>query len=167
MPSIATLSNASERGRASRAKGATFERAVVIALRPWLPDIRRSRDNGSTVTSDTGDLVDAGPIWWSCKDDKSGDLGTPGVIDGWQREAEAKAGALMPVIVQKRRGHADCLRSWTWLPLAHLVELTTGAGTRHDGWVRVELRAFLALLAGANYALDPHRVSGPGDGGGL
>lgn len=161
----ATLRSPSERGRASRAKGAAFERAVTIALRPHFPDIRRSRDNGSTVTSDTGDLIDAGPIWWSLKDDAKGDLGTPGVIDAWQREAVEKAGDwLMPMIVQKRRGHADPLRSWAWLRLSDLLPLVADPddpalpGPAAPGvWARLELRDVLALLVSANYALDPNR----------
>lgn len=152
----------SQRGRAARAKGANFERAVATALRPAFPDIRRSRDNGSTTTSDTGDLVDAGPIWWSLKDDAKGDLGTPSVIDAWQREATEKAGGLIPVIVQKRRGHADPLRSWCWVTVTHLVDLATweyvaAADVASACWARLELRDVVALLAHANYARHPQR----------
>lgn len=148
----------SQRGRASRNKGAAFERAVTTTLRPWFPDVRRSRDNGSTTTTDTGDLVDAGPFWWSLKDDKSGDLGTPSVLAGWQTEAVTKAGtALVPIIVQKRRGHSDVLRSWTWLRLDDLVHFASGldAPTSAQRWTRMELGDVLEILVGANYALDP------------
>ena len=147
-----------QRGQAARRKGAVFERAIVTALRPWFPDIRRSRDNGSATTSDTGDLIDAGPFWWSLKDDKSGDLSTPSVIDGWWRDAETKAGDLTPLLVQKRRGHTDPLHSWVWLRACDFAHFATGADCDlGPGLTRLELGFFLAVLVRANYALDPRR----------
>lgn len=139
----------SQVGRASRAKGAAFERAVTNAIRPWFPAVRRSRDNGSTTTTDTGDLADAGPFWWSLKDDKAGDTSPPGLIDQWMTEAATKGDGRTPLLVQKRRGHADPLRSWCWLWLDDLAHLLGGPPVS-DGAacpVRMELRHVLHLLA--------------------
>lgn len=150
-----TTRTASQIGRASRDKGARFERAVATAIKPWFPDVRRSRDNGSTSTSDTGDLADAGPgLFWSLKDDKSGDTSAPGVIDAWLTEATVKGEGRIALLVQKRRGHADPLRSWTWLWLDDLVHLTGGKAVSDDAAsaVRMELEFVLHVLAAAGYA---------------
>lgn len=152
---------ASQRGRAARYKGAQWERDVANAIRPWFPDVRRSRDNGSSATSDTGDLADAGPgLFWSLKDDKKGDMGTPLILKAWQDEAVEKAGQRVPVIVQKRRGHADPLSAWCWLQLIALLEISCPdppVAIWHPAtWVRLEFRDALALMTGAGYARNPN-----------
>lgn len=156
----ASTKTASQRGRASRNKGAIWERDVTTAIRPWFPEVRRSRDNGSSTTSDTGDLVDTSPgIFWSLKDDKAGDMGKPSVLTAWQNEALLKADGRIPLIVQKRRGHADPLTAWCWMPLADLVDLACKSyqgGIHHPGtWVRLEFLDALNLLAAAGYARTP------------
>lgn len=153
-----TARTASQRAAASRNKGAKFERDVARAIRPWLPEVRRSRDNGSATTSDTGDLAGAGDgLFWSLKDDAKGDTGAPGVIGGWLAEAIGKSAGRIPLLVQKRRGHADPLRSWCWLHLDDLVRLTGGKPVSDDAAsaVRMELEPVLALLAAAGHAARP------------
>lgn len=140
---------ASQRGRASRDKGARFERAVANAIRPWFPDVRRSRDNGSASTSDTGDLAGAGnSLFWSLKDDRKGASSPPGLIGAWLGEATEKGAGRMALLVQKRGGHADPLRSWCWLWLDDLVHLVRAAPVPDDAAapVRLELQTVLALL---------------------
>lgn len=151
----------SQRGRMSRNKGATWERDVARAIKPYFPDVRRSRDNGSSNTSDTGDLVDAGPgLFWSLKDDKKGDMGTPMILKAWHDEAAAKAGDRIPLVVQKRRGHTDPLVAWCWLQLTVLVELTApdlpAGGWNPSTWVRMEFRDALDLMTRSGYARNPN-----------
>jgi hypothetical protein len=156
---------ASDRGRASRNKGARFERAVTTALRPWFPDVRRSRDNGSSTTSDTGDLAGTSPgLWWSLKDVAAAATDPPSLIAGWMQEAFDKAPSTgLWLVVQKRKGHTDPLRSWCWLEMFDLAHLMWQAKLVGDcpaggpgGWtapvVRMELRDVLDLLAAAGYA---------------
>ena len=144
----------SQIGRASRDKGARFERAVANAVRPWFPDVRRSRDNGSATTTDTGDLADTGPgLFWSLKDVAAARTDPPGLIGGWLDEATAKCDGALVLIVQKRAGHADPLRSWAWLWLDDLVRLVQGCNVPEPlGSVRMELRQVLDLLVAAGYA---------------
>lgn len=139
-------------GRASRAKGARFERAIATALRPWFPDVRRSRDNGSATTSDTGDLTDAGPaLWWSLKDVAAGHTDPPALITLWLAEAREKALGRLALVVQKRAGHGDPLMSWCWLRLDDVTHLVGGEVCAPDAPVRLELRALLPLLDAAGY----------------
>lgn len=155
---------AAQRGRASRAKGAKFERDIAKAIRPWFPDARRSRDNGSSNTSDTGDIAMAGPdLYWSLKDDDKGLTSPPGLIAAWMAEARAKAGGRVPLLVQKRRGHADPLMSWCWLELDALVSLRFRLrGATPDTYpsvmlapVRLEFAPVLQMLTDAGLANDP------------
>ena len=142
-------------GCASRAKGARFERAIALAVRPWLPDARRSRDNGSATTSDTGDLAGAGPdLWWSLKDVAAAHTDPPGLIRGWMLEARAKCDGRLPLVCQKRTGHADPLLSWCWLwldDLAHLLGAPPATDEPEEAVVRMTLRDVLPLLAAAGY----------------
>ena len=153
----------SQLGRASRAKGARFERAVATALRPWFPDIRRSRDNGSATTADTGDLADAGPaLWWSLKDVSAAVTDPPSLIAGWLTEAREKADGRLPLVVQKRAGHGDPLMSWCWLRLNGLVHLVGGepvAAPAGQDPVRMALRNVLPLLTAAGYTHTPGRTA--------
>lgn len=143
----------SQIGRASRDKGARFERAVTKAIQPWFPDVRRSRDNGSATTSDTGDLADTGPgLWWSLKDVAAARTDPPALIAAWLAEATAKAAGRIPLLVTKRSGHADVLRSWVWLSLDDLTWLAVcDRGVLVLAPVRMELRHVLHLLAAAGY----------------
>lgn len=148
---------ASQRARAARVKGAGFERKVANALNRWWPKAQRSRDNGSMNTDDTGDIGGTGPgLFWSCKDDKSGDMGKPSVINAWLSEVAVKAGDRVPILVQKRRGHAEVLDSWAWLRLGDITECL-GSGSNgypvDDLWVRMEFRDALRILVIGNYAL--------------
>ncbi len=154
----------SQRGRASRAKGARFERTVATALRPWFPDVRRSRDNGSATTADTGDLAGAGQgLWWSLKDVSAAVTDPPSLIAGWLTEAREKADGRLPLLVQKRAGHQDPLMSWCWLRLADLVAVSTmqtTAPTAPEAPVRLELRHVLDLLDAAGYTQpNPERTA--------
>lgn len=158
---MTTARTPTQRGRASRAKGARFERQVANALRPWLPDVRRSRDNGSSTTTDTGDLADAGPgLWWSLKDVAAAHTDPPALVASWLAEAQEKASAgRLPLLVQKRAGHRDPLMSWCWLRLDHLRDLIAVPGGADlpdpDAPIRLELRTLLPLLAAARYIPEP------------
>ena len=142
-------------GKSSRRKGADFERAVANAIRPWFPEAKRSRDNGSTTTTDTGDIAGTWTgLWWSLKDDKSG------AVDRWFDEAILKARNLVPLVVQKRAGCANPLRAWAWVRLSDLgwmVQKVPFAGPELLGWrlVRLEVRTVLDLLADAGHARVP------------
>lgn len=145
---MVTARTPSQIGRASRDKGARFERQVAKALLPWFPEVRRSRDNGSATTSDTGDLVGT-PLFWSLKDDKAGDTSPPGLIAAWLDEAVSKCEGRVALLVQKRRGHVDPLRSWCWLALDDLAHLLGGKFPAHPAAVRMELISVLTLIAAA------------------
>ena len=144
----------SQIGRASRNKGIAFERAVARALRPWWPQAHRSRDNGSAVTADTGDLADAGPAWWSLKDVAAARTEPPALVASWLAEAREKAGAL---VVVKRAGYADPLDAWCWLALDDLCALRDGADPHRGPIVPVRMRLgdVRQLLCAAGYAGGP------------
>jgi hypothetical protein len=139
----------SQIGKASRAKGAAFERAVANAIRPWFPDVRRSRDNGSATTTDTGDLVGTPGVYWSLKDVAAARTDPSGLIAGWLAEAAEKADGAVPLLVIKRAGHADPLASWCWLWLDDI-----GPSLPHIP-TRMELRHALDLLAAAGGEQTP------------
>ena len=147
-------------GRASRAKGARFEVAVANAIRPYFPEIRRSRDNGSATTSDTGDLAGThSELYWSLKDVAAARTEPPALLAGWLHEAVLKGACRLPLIVVKRRGHADPLSSWCWLRISDVAALLDADARRtflagHTP-VRMELRHVLDLLAAAGYAQRP------------
>lgn len=153
----------SQIGKASRNKGAAFERAVARALREagYCPDAKRSRDNGSAWTADTGDLAGTDEhLYWSCKDVARAQTGRePGLVAGWMAEALDKAGdRRFPLLVVKRAGHADPLLSWCWLYLGDLVgvaTMQTTVPTAPEAPVRMVLRDVLELLATAGYAEQP------------
>jgi hypothetical protein len=136
----------SQIGRSSRAKGNRFEVAVANAIRPWFPDVRRSRDNGSATTTDTGDLAGTPGAYWSLKDVAAARTDPPGLIGGWLAEATAKCDGAVPLLVVKRAGHTDPLMSWCWLWLDDLLTLGGFTGLQHVP-VRMELRHVLDLLA--------------------
>ena len=149
----------SQIGKASREKGARFERAVANAIKPWFPDARRSRDNGSATTSDTGDLAGTHDgLFFSLKDVAAARTEPPALINGWLAEAHVKGDDRIPLVVVKRQGRADPLMSWTWLPLGDLL-IVAGWGAEAlplcSAPVRMELRHVLDLLAAAGYGQRP------------
>jgi hypothetical protein len=163
------ITTASQRGRANRRKGADFQRAVARAIRPWFPDAISGRENGHRsgefVAADDGDLARTSPgLWWSLKDVAAAATDPPGLIAEWMREAQEKSPVpSIPLVVQKRKGHSDPLRSWCWLDLFDLAHLLWRAKLVGDGpsdgpggWsaplIRMELRDLLPLLAAAGYA---------------
>lgn len=155
---MTTTRTPSQRSAMSRAKGAKFERRLAVAVKPWFPDARRSRDNGfrSTITSspDTGD-VDLGTpeLFVSAKDNHEGDTDSACTVGKWFTECQTKAGALgrAGLLIQKRPNYADPLDSWCWLTLTDLVEMATGgyalAPAALDVPVRMSLRDVLGQLA--------------------
>jgi len=148
----------SQIGRSSRNKGTAFERAVANAIRPWYPNVKRSRDNGSAQTVDTGDLAGT-PIFWSLKDVKAAQTEPPALIDGWLHEAVVKAGGAIPLLVIKRAGHSDPLMAHCWLRISDVALLLDADGRTAflagHAPVRMQLRHALDLLAVAGYAVAP------------
>ena len=146
----------SQIGKANRNKGAVYERAIANAIKPWFPTAKRSRDNGSANTADTGDIAGTPGVFWSCKDDKSGDSFAPGVIGGWMNEGVAKCDGAIVLLVQKRRGHAEPLHSWCSMWFDDFVLLAGGPPFPRDlGYVRMELWQALNLLSRGGYACPP------------
>jgi hypothetical protein len=144
-----TARTPAQRGAMSRAKGAKFERRLAVALKPWFPDARRSRDNGfrSAISSspDTGDLdLGTAEFFVSAKDNHEGDTDSACTVGAWFAECQAKATRLdrTGVLIQKRPGYADPLDSWAWVTLADLVA-TTGLAMRYPEHPRVPLRLSL------------------------
>jgi hypothetical protein len=153
---MTTTRTPSQRGAMSRAKGAKFERRLAVALKPWFPDARRSRDNGFRSSNgsspDTGD-VDLGTaeFFVSAKDNHEGDTDSACTVGAWFAECQAKAARLdrTGMLIQKRPGYADPLDSWCWVTLADLVA-TTGVSMRYPEHpevpVRLALRGWLGVL---------------------
>lgn len=168
-----TTRTASQRGTWSNAKGAKFERRLAVALKPWFPDARRSRDNGfrssNSSSPDTGD-VDLGTaeFFVSAKDNADGDTDSACTVGAWFAECQAKAAALgrSGVLIQKRRGYADPLDAWAWVTVTDLVEAATGvAMLARDALgypipVRLVLRDWAALCARCGLTpADPTKLS--------
>jgi len=83
-------------GRASRAKGATFERKVAEIFREIYPEARRGYQRRSG--SDEPDV--AGTPWWiECKVGK----GTPQVYRAWWQAMEATDGRACMVVSKQDR----------------------------------------------------------------
>lgn len=149
----------SQRGRASRAKGGKYQRDLARALRPWFPDAVSGRDNGfrsaTHTAADEGDLAKAGPgLWWSLKNVDRSSTDPASLIGAWLTEARSKAGTQrIPLVVQKRIGHADPLDSWCWLWLDHLTELTESMPAEGTPVVpvRLAMRDVLVVLSRAGY----------------
>lgn len=161
-----------ERAKAAQWKGAQFERDVANVCRTYWSDARRSRDNGSRSTSDTGDVVGTGDLlFWSCKNHEKA-VTTPTVlILGWLNEATDKASggtarARVPVLVLKRKGARHASRAWAYVWSHTLVDLhIVAAVLARPGHgitpppslpvppfpVRMELGELLTLLAAAGY----------------
>jgi len=116
------------RNRASaRAAGSRFERLIADALAHALDDDRIDR-RPKTGSRDKGDVggVRIGPhrLVIEAKDCARQDL------PAWTREAQLEArndGAVVGVVVAKRRGTADPLQQWVHMTLADLVALLRAA----------------------------------------
>jgi len=160
-----------QRAAMSRAKGAKFERDLAVALRPWFPDARRSRDNGfrSAVSSspDTGDLDLGTPEFWvSAKNNHDGDTDSPSTLGKWFTECQTKAADLgrAGVLIQKRPNWSDPLDSWVWVTVNDLLAVVTGVPTRwgFDVPVRLSLRDWLTEAARTGHTVtDPDEKSSP------
>lgn len=156
-----TEKTASQRGKSANVKGKLFQSSVAKAIRPWFPEAISGRDNGyrtrDFTAPDTGDLARAGAnLFWSLKNVEAALTMPPGMIMGWMQEATEKGLGRIPLVVVKRKGHANPLRSWcwVWLPdLAHL--LGSGAAFLDEDTDRypmmMELGFVLDLLARAGH----------------
>lgn len=122
-----TTTTASARGRAALVRGKQTERDVAKAARPWWPDARRSRDNGSAVTADTGDLAGMNDthLFWSVKADKQ--IKYPGTFAAWMDEARTKAGGRTPILIERRDGTANPLHWWAHLWLSDLIAISSAS----------------------------------------
>ena len=122
--------SASEVGKSSGTRGKVTERAVAKEARPWWPHARRSRDNGSTISPDSGDLAGMADdrIFWSVKADRK--IRYPGTFAGFMADARFKARPTgrMPILIERRDGTANPLHWWAHLWLPDLAEVTTGRG---------------------------------------
>ncbi|AHH22129.1 hypothetical protein NONO_c73730 [Nocardia nova SH22a] len=115
------------RTRASAKKaGAAFERSIADALAEALDDDRIDRRvrNGAKDRGDIAGVRAHGQrVVIETKDCARQDL------PGWIREAHQEAandGALVGVVVSKRRGVADPMSQWVHMELRDLVALITG-----------------------------------------
>lgn len=166
-------SPAAQRGRANRDRGHRAERDVVRWLRDnGFPSAERAVRTGyrtaSRVAADPGDITGTGPVLWSVKDCARER------IDAWMDELDAMSddsqygGVSVPLLVVKRRGHADPGRWWcwlwqgqyldlyrTWLVRSNLTDpydnlpLWTPTGTEYP--LRMELGHVMPLLLAAGY----------------
>lgn len=143
----------SQIGRGSNVKGKRFQAAVAKAIRTHFPQAVSGRDNGYRTAAftarDTGDLARAGgELFWSLKDVERAASFPPGMILDWLSEATVKGGGLLPILVIKRKGHTDPLRSWCWLWLHDMAALlgVGGCGIT-DVPMMVELGHLLGVLA--------------------
>lgn len=114
------------RSRASaKSAGSRFERTVADYLAAEVDDRidRRTR----TGANDKGDIAglrfDGERITIECKDTSRTDLA------GWYTEARREAdndGALLGVVVHKRRGISDPARQWVTMTLQDFADLLRG-----------------------------------------
>jgi hypothetical protein len=117
------------RNRASaKAAGTRFEGLIAAALRYALDDdrIERRARSGAKDRGDIGGVrIHGQRVVIECKDCARVDL------PAWTREARTEAGnddALCGVVVHKRHGVGDPMRSWVSMTLADFVALLTGQG---------------------------------------
>ncbi|MBF6254433.1 hypothetical protein IU414_06460 [Nocardia farcinica] len=115
------------RSRASaKAAGTRFETSIARALAAALDDdrIERRAKSGARDRGDIGGVrVHGQRVVLELKDCARQDL------PGWVREAHEEAGndgALVGVVIAKRRGVADPMRQWVHMELRDLVALLTG-----------------------------------------
>lgn len=115
------------RSRASaKAAGTRFETAIARALAEHLDDdrIERRAKSGSRDRGDVGGVrVHGQRVVIEAKDCARMDL------PGWVREAHLEAGndgALVGIVIAKRRGVADPMSQWVHMEVRDLVALITG-----------------------------------------
>lgn len=124
-------------------------------LRGYFPEADRSPLRGH---HDQGDIRGTGDFIWEIKAgntargaDSTGE--TPaGHITEWLRQTDverANAGVRFGILVTARRGvgAGNAHRWWAWLPVAALADILGAAGHQNPTPVRMELGAFLDLLA--------------------
>jgi len=107
----------------NRQKGTAFETQVVEALKAnGFPYAERRALHG---TADKGDITGTGPLVWECKNHKELKLSE------WLTETEQErlnAVADHGILVVKRRGKGDALKSYAVMELGQLINLLREAG---------------------------------------
>jgi hypothetical protein len=107
----------------NKQKGTTFETQVVEALKAnGFPHAERRALHG---TADKGDITGTGPLVWECKNHKEIKLSE------WLTETEQErfnALADHGILVVKRRGKGDALKSYAVMELGQLITLLREAG---------------------------------------
>ena len=106
-----------------RQKGTSFETAIVGWLKEHgFPYAERRALHG---TFDKGDITGTGPLVWECKNHKTL------AISEWLSETEQErlnAVANHGILVVKRRGKGDALKSYAVMELEQLITLLREAG---------------------------------------
>lgn len=106
--------------------GTTWESAVVTYLRTWWPSAERRSLQGNL---DKGDIINAGPYVWECKNTKAIDLA--GGIDETKQEivnAKTEFGFLVVKRRMKSTGESYCVM--TLAQLCKMLERIDGAQSR-------------------------------------
>lgn len=112
--------------RSARQAGTRFETSIATALSEALEDdrIERRARNGSKDRGDIGGVrIHGQRVVIECKDTST--LRLP----EWTAEARTECGndgALVGVVVHKRRGVGDPFQQWVSMTVADLVALLTG-----------------------------------------
>lgn len=153
---------ASQRGKSNHRKGVTAEQNVARYLRiEGFPDARRAIHNGwrtaEHIASDPLDIAGIPGLVISVKNDARNET------EKWLNEAERVKnceGAELALLIVRRYGKAEPARWWTWLPLAALTRLTTGARPCAGPVVPVslELGDLVPLLHAAGYGSSPENA---------
>jgi hypothetical protein len=116
--------------RRARQAGTRFESSIAIALAEALDDDRverRSRNGAKDRGDIAGVRLNGQRVVIECKDVAT--LALP----KWTTEARTEAGndgALVGVVVHKRRGITDTMQQWVSMTLADLVAILTGRAGR-------------------------------------
>lgn len=107
----------------NRQKGTAFETQVVEALKAnGFSHAERRALHG---TADKGDITGTGPLVWECKNHKEIKLSE------WLTETEQErlnAMADHGILVVKRKGRGDALKSYAVMELGQLITLLREAG---------------------------------------
>jgi hypothetical protein len=151
-----------QRGAANRRRGHDAERALARWLRSngfgqAERAVRTGFRTADRAAPDPGDITGTPGIVWSVKDCAAEQT------TKWLAELEvmrAGAGALVGLLVHRRRGYADPGRWWCWTPLDVPVWLLTGYGgaaghAEARAPVRMELTDVVALLRATGYGDPP------------
>lgn len=116
---------------ASKAKGSSFEREVVMYLRDnGFPFAERAL---AGATDDIGDIIGTPNCVWECKNHKRMDLA------GWMNELDIEIAnqvnryktngpAVVGAVVHKKRGTTSAGQYYATMPLSQYVYLLKGAG---------------------------------------